>query len=125
MNRPMRPHEATGASEIELPLISPTAGADAAASEPEAAALGNDSEFDWLRSDACIVLPEQLATAIYVNTAEALVIRQEKSWDRDEDSFVYIRPEYAISFAKHLLKAAGHGEVEFAKRAGGGFVDLE
>jgi hypothetical protein len=124
MNRPMKSHEVTDASAIELPLISPTVGPDAATLEPDAASASDDGEFDWFDANDCIVLREQPATAIYVNKSEALVIRQEKSWDRDEDSFIYIRPEYAIGFAKRLLKVAGHGEVEFSQRAGGGFVDL-
>lgn len=92
---------------------------------PAEAAEEDYGDFDWCRSDPCIVLREQPATAIYLNPSDAVVIRQEKTWDREEDSFVCIRPEYAIKFAKQLLKIAGHGEVEFSQRSGGGFVDLE
>jgi hypothetical protein len=115
----LKPNEAAGAQEVELLLDNPLAEA-----EPPALEAQEDFEFDWFSADDCIVLREQPATAIYVNKANALVIRQEKTWDRDEDTFVYIRPEYAINFAKYLLKVAGHGEVEFSKRAGGGHVDL-
>jgi hypothetical protein len=121
MNRPLKPTEAAGALEIELALDNPPLVTEAAT---EPAVADDDFEFDWYRDD-CIVLREQPATAIYVNNTGSLVIRQEKTWDRDEDTFVYVRPEYAINFAKYLLKVAGHGEVEFCKRAGGGFVDLE
>jgi hypothetical protein len=120
MNRPLTPNEVAGALETELPLGNPSLAAEAA-TEP---APDDGFEFDWYRDD-CIVLREQPATAIYINNTGSLVIRQEKTWDRDEDTFVYVRPEYAINFAKYLLKVAGHGEVEFCKRAGGGFVDIE
>lgn len=124
MNRPLTPNEVAGALETELPLSNPALVADAA-TDPAVTEAQDNFEFDWYRTDDCIVLREQPATAIYVNNTGSLVIRQEKTWDRDEDTFIYVRPEYAINFAKYLLKVAGHGEVGFCKRAGGGFVDLE
>src|ERR1700690_2344280 len=39
-------------------------------------------EFDWATDDS-VVLKEQPATAIYFNRRDQLVIRQERSWDRD------------------------------------------
>ena len=82
-----------------------------------------EPDFDWC-CEQNIVLPEQQATAVYVNPADAVVIRQQAPWDQDEDSFVYVRPEYAIKFCKQVLKAAGYGDVNFAQPSGGGFVDL-
>jgi hypothetical protein len=89
-----------------------------------ATAPDDSGEFDWSSSTA-IVLREQPATAVYLNPADDVVIRQLAAWDREEDSFVYVRPEHAVKLCKQILKVAGFGDVDFAQRVGGGFVDLE
>jgi len=84
----------------------------------------DEEDFHWT-DDESIVLREQPATAIYINRDGSIAIRQERMWNEDEDSFVFVRPQNAIAFAKQFLKVAGYGDVEFSQHAGGGFVDLK
>jgi hypothetical protein len=46
-------------------------------------------EFDWSDDDV-VVLREQRLTAVYRNPHGDLVIRQERSWNEDEDPFLVI-----------------------------------
>jgi hypothetical protein len=62
-------------------------------------------DFDW-RDDPSIVLKSQPATAIYYNPHGCIVIRQERSWAQDEDPYVYISPENAVTFMEALAKRA-------------------
>jgi len=63
-------------------------------------------EFNWATDDS-VVLKEQPATAIYFNSRGQLVIRQERSWDRDEDSFIYFAPGNTQEFLDKLCDALG------------------
>jgi hypothetical protein len=63
-------------------------------------------EFDW-RGDDSIVLREQPATAIYFNQRGCLVIRQERSWDQNDDIFITISPENAQTFLDKLCDVLG------------------
>ena len=63
--------------------------------------------FEW-NSDATI-LPEQQAVAAYHNRAGDLVIRQERSWDRDEDSFVFVSRDSIPAFIDRLTDLLGYG----------------
>jgi hypothetical protein len=49
----------------------------------------DDCEFDW-SDDNVVVLREQRLTAVYRNPHGDLVIRQERSWNEDEDPFLVI-----------------------------------
>lgn len=62
-------------------------------------------DFNW-NTDDSIILREQRATAAYRNRAGELIIRQQASWDEDEDTFVYISPENEIAFMEGLAKRA-------------------
>lgn len=75
--------------QIPLPGIeSAEASAGAAAAEPE-------TEFNW-NTDDSVVLNDQPATVVYVNKAGGVVIRQERSWDQEEDSVVYLSSREAV-----------------------------
>jgi hypothetical protein len=50
----------------------------------------NDDRFDW--SDECVIIPDQAAIAVYVNPFGAVVIREQRPWDRDEDTFIVVQP---------------------------------
>ena len=63
-------------------------------------------DFDWLR-DSSVVLHEQPATAIYINPEGSLVIRQERPWDRDEDTFVFVTKENTQQFLDRLCDVLG------------------
>ncbi len=60
-------------------------------------------DFDW-RDDDAVVLQEQPATAVYVNTYGAVIVRQQ-NWP-DEDVHVMVRPENAKTLADAILNAA-------------------
>lgn len=64
------------------------------------------SEFDWF-ADPDIVLREQLAIAVYKNPAHEVVIRQERAWDEDADTFIRVQPDNARRLADAILRAAG------------------
>lgn len=66
-------------------------------------------EFDWhSESDRdSVVLPEQRQTAIYFNRSGELVIRQEKAWDQEDDSFIYIGKANAQAFLDRLCDVMG------------------
>lgn len=67
-------------------------------------------EFDWT-SDDSIVCQEQPATAVYRNRAGSIVIRQERSWDADEDSFVYISDRtVALAVIAAIKRYIGGGD---------------
>lgn len=52
--------------------------------------MSNKLDFDWNRKDAPVVLQQQRKTAIYMNPASDVVIRQEADWDEENDPFVVI-----------------------------------
>src|SRR5262245_15943543 len=50
----------------------------------------DDRKFDWDDRDV-VVVPTQPAIAVYFNTADAVVIRQESPMHPDEDSCVFVQ----------------------------------
>jgi hypothetical protein len=64
------------------------------------------ADFDWF-SDDSIVLRPQLAVAIYQNERGGLVIRQERNWDEDNDTFIVISPENISAFIDKITDVAG------------------
>ena len=62
-------------------------------------------DFDWQAE--CIVVPEQLRTAAYFNEDGDFVIRQEKTWDREEDSLIFIAKANIDAFIDKLTDALG------------------
>ncbi|MDQ7251652.1 hypothetical protein [Dongia sedimenti] len=78
MNDMFRPDAVKTASECTS-----APGADLASQRDTAKVPSSD--FDW-RSDAdSIVCQEQPRTAVYRSPTGQVVIRQERSWDQDED----------------------------------------
>lgn len=107
------PPSANGADSenSELPLVDalalvdtadPDATVDAEVDDAELCGIAEESassarddeadsyRFDWANDDA-VVLAEQPALAVYRNKFGTIAIRQEASWDRDEDSFVFVQ----------------------------------
>lgn len=62
------------------------------------------SDFDWIKDKADIVLPEQPATAIYLNLRGDIVIRQERH-DGEDDDLITVRPENVGALIRGLQKA--------------------
>jgi hypothetical protein len=50
-------------------------------------------KFDWNDEDD-LVIPSQLAVAVYVNPKGEIVIRQQSDPSRDEDTYVVIAKSY-------------------------------
>lgn len=48
------------------------------------------AEFEWDANNEDVIVPEQRATAVYVNRWGQAVIRQEKVWDEEDDAFVIV-----------------------------------
>jgi len=63
-------------------------------------------DFDW-SSDDSVVLHHQPAVAAYINQAGGLTIRQERSWDQDEDIIIAIAPENVGEFIDKLTDVIG------------------
>lgn len=66
----------------------------------------NNVAFNWVDDDA-VVLTEQPATAIFRNRENAIVIRQQASWDSEEDSFIFITEQNAMTFLDRLCDLLG------------------
>ena len=64
------------------------------------------SDFDWNNDDS-VVLHHQPAVAAYINQAGGLTIRQERSWDQDEDIIIAIAPENVGEFIDKLTDVIG------------------
>lgn len=61
-------------------------------------------DFDW--SEAHVVVPEQPATACYLNPAGGIVLRQQGAWPDNDDHWLWFAPEHAPAVAKAILEAA-------------------
>jgi hypothetical protein len=70
------------------------------------------NDFDWDDGSA-VILREQPATAIYVNPTGALVIRQQRSWDQDEDTWIVIQRENVRLVALQMLAVLGMSAESF------------
>ncbi|MCP1754405.1 hypothetical protein [Bradyrhizobium elkanii] len=82
------------------------------------------SDFSWDGSD--IVLEHQPKTAVYTNDRGQVVIRQEAGSLDPEDVWVYFDAANALGLCRAILRAAGHGDIEFIRNCGGGgYEDVE
>jgi hypothetical protein len=63
-------------------------------------------DFDW-HDDDSVVLRHQPAVAIYRNNAGGVTIRQERSWDQDEDVTIYIDRDNIPAFIDKLTDICG------------------
>jgi hypothetical protein len=82
-------------------------------SKKEDASAGAAEDFDWDDTEG-VILPEQPATACYWNRRGELVIRQ-KGWP-DDDSFIYIAPDFISEFVDKLTDIVGIPSVGGPKR---------
>ncbi len=64
------------------------------------------NDFDWADPEA-VTIPEQMALAVYPNRKGVVVVRQERSWDEDSDTLVFVDPSHALTIAEAILEAAG------------------
>jgi hypothetical protein len=61
--------------------------------------------FDWCESES-IVLREQPATAVYINQAGDIVIRQANTYGDDDDDFIFLRPENVPHLVAAIVDAS-------------------
>jgi hypothetical protein len=66
-----------------------------------------DEDFDWSCDD--VVLREQRKTAVYWNTVGDLVIRQERTWDENDDPFMVIAAGNVQEFLDAICDRVGIG----------------
>ena len=64
-------------------------------------------DFDWTTGADSVLVPEQQAIAAYWNTSGNLVIRQERSWCDDEDSFIVVHSGNVHALIEKLCDVAG------------------
>lgn len=65
-----------------------------------------EDDFKW-NDPQGVLLQEQRATAIYRNSMGGIVIRQERGWDEEDDSYVIIAPENEQAFLDKLCDVIG------------------
>jgi hypothetical protein len=109
------PHEEpSGKNRTSEP---PSGAEDVVWARPPKVVAPNNLAFNWVDDDA-VVLTEQPATAIYRNRENAIVIRQQASWDSDEDSFIFITEQNAMTFLDRLCDLLGICEFGGPRPAG-------
>jgi hypothetical protein len=69
-------------------------------------------KFDWKRDSDAIVCQKQPRTAVYENSRDQVVIRQEANWDEQDDSYVVFNkstiPDLIRSLADQIDKNCWH-----------------
>jgi hypothetical protein len=65
----------------------------------------SDDNFDWQSDD--VVVPTQPAIAVYLNVNGAVCIRQEGQFGTDDDVWIYLAKDHAVTVARAILEAAG------------------
>jgi hypothetical protein len=67
------------------------------------------NDFDWNDTES-VIIHDQPSTAVYLNERGQVVIRQAQ-WP-DDDSFVYVSPEFVGVLARAVMDAAEYGPDE-------------
>lgn len=68
----------------------------------------DDEDFQWRSDNESIIVPEQRATAVYLNCWGQAVIRQEQSWDEDSDTYIIIALDHVPTVIKRLQALLRH-----------------
>lgn len=79
--------------------------ADTNAEEPSAD-QGKHPDFDW-NDEETVVLGRQLAVAVYRTPDGGLVIRQERDWNEEDDTYIVISPQNVSAFVDRLVDVVG------------------
>ena len=83
--------------------------ADAPQGDLLSAALGGGKpseerwEMDWNNSEE-VIIQEQRAIAVYTNTKEGVVVRQERAWDEEDDVVIILSTRQAVETLIAALK---------------------
>ncbi|MPZ36764.1 MAG: hypothetical protein GEU95_01660 [Rhizobiales bacterium] len=67
--------------------------------------MSDEDRFEW--HEGIIVVPEQMAIAVYTNPNNEVVIRQSGRYGPDEDQWVVVAPEHALRLAEAIIREAG------------------
>lgn len=68
-------------------------------------------DFKWGADNEDVIVQDQPATAVYSNACGGVVIRQERAWDEEEDSYVFFNsPEVARKVVAAILRQLGDVE---------------
>lgn len=59
-------------------------------------------DFDWSSNNEDVIVPEQRATAVYVNPWGQAVIRQERAWNDEADTVVVVDHAHLPEVIKSL-----------------------
>jgi hypothetical protein len=107
MNKRLRQGDLLTATLVDPPAVESVTKHSTCAVVPFSEARATpEPDFDWTDNNA-VVLHEQPATAVYFNTQDGLVIRQERTWDREEDTFIVISKENVQQFVDKLTDICG------------------
>lgn len=99
---------AVDARQAELESEHPEAGM-APYSPPQPASTWRDDD-PWKPGNPDVVTFGQPALAVYVNNQDQIVIRQERNWCDEEDSFVILNPAHVDAFVEHLMACKAKAE---------------
>jgi hypothetical protein len=83
------------------------------------------TEFDW-REDDAIIVREQPAIAVYLNSYGQVTLRRERAWNEEEDCFIPIARENVLTVVRAILLAAGYEHAHlYEQRPGGCCYDID
>jgi hypothetical protein len=77
-----------------MPAANP--GANQAANHPPAPVqtkVQTTPDFSWDPENGDVIVPHQPALAVHLNRWRQVVIRQERNWDDDDDTYITINME--------------------------------
>lgn len=66
----------------------------------------SDEAFDWL-ADPDVIVRDQRAVAVYPNENGGIVIRAERDWCDEQDTWMVVAPEHAVSLLYAIIRATG------------------
>jgi hypothetical protein len=82
-----------------------------------------NQEFDWT-ADESVAVQEQPAIAVYPNPVGQVVIRRQRSWDEEDDSFVHISRGNVLTIVGAILAAAGMDDIRLYRQHGMSCEDI-
>ncbi|MGD0533546.1 MAG: hypothetical protein ABSA62_15130 [Methyloceanibacter sp.] len=82
-------------------------------------------EFDWDDVASTVVQQAVEKVAIFSNPNGDIVVRQERCWNDEHDTFIVIARGHAPTAAYAILEAVGMGDIQFHRACGGGYEDVD
>jgi hypothetical protein len=88
----------------------PTGLGDAVSARPDRSVAEIVEEDVWRRDNPEMVCPPQAATLVYQNNYGQAVIRQERTWNEEEDTYVIISKHYLQDVIDRLQRILSSDE---------------